>query len=718
MKQNIKKKKLITSALPYVNNVPHLGNIIGSVLSADVYARFCRARGYGTLYVCGTDEYGTATENRAREEGLTPRVICDKYNKIHSEIYSFFNIKFDIFGRTSTDKQREVSHLIFKALEKNNYISEHSSNRTYCDYDKMFLADRYVEGTCPKCDYEDARGDQCDKCGSLLEPENLISPKCKVCGKPPILKETKHLHLDLDKIEKKLEKWFEKQSKEGKWVNNALTTTQGWFTRGLASRPITRDLKWGVSVPKAGFEDKVFYVWFDAPIGYISITAKSDENWKEWWQNPDEVDLYQFMAKDNIPFHTVLFPATLMGTGQNWTLLHHINSTEYLNYEDTKFSKSRNIGVFGTDVKETAIPIDLWRFYLLAIRPEKNDTVFSWTDFFGKINFEFLDNIGNLVNRVLVYLVKNFDSEIVDGPLSDYQETFVNECKDKINEITENLEAVKLRDGLRLILLLSKNGNKFFQDSEPWARIKTDREEVQTTITILVYLIKNLAILLSPYIPETSKRLFDMLKYPKEITSNNIWETVTEFKGLKRHKIGIPEILYKKLDMKDAEKWRKKYSGDFMDFSVLNIRVGLIVDVQSHPNAEHLYVLKVDIGEKSPRTVCAGLTKYFETSDLLNRKVLLLTNLKKVNLSGVESEGMILTAEKKKKLELYELNGFNIGDIVQSNNSSPNKNEIDIDIFKKVELSVKDKILLWDETPLLIKNKKITTLNIVNGKVR
>ncbi len=717
MKNEI-KKKLITSALPYVNNVPHLGNIIGCVLSADVYARFCRARGYDTLYVCGTDEYGTATENKAREEGLTPQEICDKYHKIHSEIYDFFNIKFDIFGRTSTNTQKDISHLIFKDLEKNGYISEHSSKRTYCAFDKMFLADRYVEGICPKCGYEEARGDQCDKCQSLLEPEDLKEPKCKVCGKEPELKETTHLHLDLDKISPELEKWFKEQSKRGEWTNNALTTTEGWFKRGLSSRPITRDLKWGVPVPRPGFENKVFYVWFDAPIGYISITAHSRDDWKDWWQNPEDINLYQFMAKDNIPFHTVLFPASLIGTKKPWTLLHHVNSTEYLNYEDTKFSKSRNVGVFGSDVKTTGIPIDLWRFYLLSIRPEKNDSVFSWTDFFGKINFEFLDNIGNLVNRGLVYLEKNFDGEIVDLELKDYQNEFVRDCTEKINEITEALENIKLRDGLRLILLLSKAGNKFFQDAEPWAKIKTDRKEVHATLTILTYLIKNLAILLSPYIPETSERLFKMLNYPDDLYSFKIWDSVTEFKGLKKHKIGKPEILYKKLDLKDAEKWKKKFSGNFLDFSVLNIKIGKIIEIESHPNASHLYVLKVDIGEDKPRTICAGLTKFFKPEYLLNRKVLVLTNLKKANLSGVDSEGMVLTAEKRKKVELFELENSSIGENLIAEGQTPNKNQIDIEILKKVELSVKENTLLWEETPLLINGKEVKTININNGKVR
>jgi methionyl-tRNA synthetase len=555
-------KRLITSALPYVNNVPHLGNIIGCVLSADVFARYCRSRGYETLYICGTDEYGTATENKAREEGLTPGEICDKYHAIHSEIYKEFNISFDAFGRTSTEEQTRIAQSIFKDLDKNGYISEHTSERTFCNHDGMFLADRYVEGICPRCGFENAGGDQCDQCGALLEPENLVNPKCKICGHIPVLKSTTHLHLDMDKLQEKVETWFKKQSIKGSWTHNALTTTKSWLEKGLSSRPITRDLKWGIPVPKPGFEGKVFYVWFDAPIGYISITAKAIPGWEKWWLNPGEVQLYQFMAKDNIPFHTVLFPASLIGTGHQWTLLHHINSTEYLNYEDSKFSKSRGIGVFGTDVKKTGIPIDLWRFYLLAIRPEKNDTFFSWSDFFGKVNFELIDNIGNLINRVLVYIKKNFNGEIRDHSLSATQKEFISNCRKQVEKITRAMEESKLREALRLILLLSKSGNKFFQDSEPWAKIKKDREEVHATTSILIYLIRNIAILVEPFMPDTAKRIFKMLNLIIDPEKDSLWKSASVFKGLNEHFIGTPEILYKKLDPKDAEKWRKRFSGD------------------------------------------------------------------------------------------------------------------------------------------------------------
>lgn len=339
----MKKKRLITSALPYVNNVPHLGNLI-QVLSADVFARYCRSAGYETLYVCGTDEYGTATETRALEEGISPKELCDRFHAIHTEIYEWFEIQFDKWGRTSTPEHTRITQDIFLKLDRNGYIKERTIQQLYSEKSDMFLADRYVRGTCPHCGYEDARGDQCEHCGKLLDPTELIDPRSAIDGSTPVLRETKHLYLDLPALLPKLKAWMEKASVEGRWATNAIRMTESWIRDGLRERCITRDLKWGVPVPKPGYENKVFYVWFDAPIGYISITATYTDRWEEWWKNPDEVELYQFIGKDNIPFHTVIFPSTLLGTGEEWTLLKTMSSTEYLNYESGKFSKSRGWG--------------------------------------------------------------------------------------------------------------------------------------------------------------------------------------------------------------------------------------------------------------------------------------------------------------------------------------------------------------------------------------
>ncbi|MBO4409475.1 MAG: methionine--tRNA ligase, partial [Spirochaetales bacterium] len=357
------KKRLITCALPYVNNIPHLGNLT-QVLSADVFARFCRLRGYETMYICGTDEYGTATETRAAKEGVSPRELCDRFHAIHRDIYKWFDIQFDYFGRTSTQKQTEIVQDIFRRCDENGFITEKETEQLYCPKCDRFLADRFVEGTCPHCGSPDARGDQCDSCQTLLDPTELINPRCMVCGTTPVIRKTKHLYLDLPRILPQLEKWIDETSEKGFWAKNAIQVTKSWLRDGLKERCITRDLKWGIPVPKPGYENKVFYVWFDAPIGYVSITANLTDEWRKWWFDPENTDLFQFIGKDNIPFHTVVFPATQLATGQNWTMLHHMSSTEYLNYEGGKFSKSKGIGVFGNDVQETGIPADVWRFYM------------------------------------------------------------------------------------------------------------------------------------------------------------------------------------------------------------------------------------------------------------------------------------------------------------------------------------------------------------------
>ncbi len=715
-------KTLITSALPYVNNVPHLGNIIGCVLSADVYARFCRARGYETLYVCGTDEYGTATETKAREEGLTPEQVCDKYHVIHKAIYEDFNISFDLFGRTSTEEQTRIAQGIFNDLDTRGLITEQKTNRTYCEKCEMFLADRYVEGTCPHCGYDDARGDQCDSCGKLLEPENLLKPRCKVCNGTPVLKETAHLYLALDQLQEQLSEWAASSWQTGKWANNAIQTTQGWLKRGLQPRPITRDLTWGIPVPKPGYEKKVFYVWFDAPIGYISITATGLENWRQWWQAPEDVRLYQFMAKDNIPFHTVIFPASLLGTGKPWTLLHHINSTEYLNYEDTKFSKSRDIGVFGDDVKKTGIPIDLWRFYLLRIRPEKSDSVFSWQDFFEKVNGEFTDNIGNLVNRTLVYLRKNFEGELKDLPLPETHQAFVSACQKDFSELTTTLDNLQLREGIYIILSLGDRGNKFFQDMAPWDKIKTDPDHAHATVSLLTYLVKNLAVALEPYMPETAERILKMMGLCPE-TSNKIqprgnWEDLGSFQGLDNHRIGKPKILYQRLDLKLAEKYRKKFSGEQPDFGLFKLQVGQIKEVKNHPDAEHLYHLTIDLAEKETRSVVAGLVKHYTPEDLMDRKVLVLANLKAVELRGIRSAGMVLVCEKRNKMELIDTTSFAVGELAAVSEQKADHPEITIEQFKNAPLRVVNGSLMFDDQPCTIDGAPVVTSVVKNGKVR
>ncbi|EPS72788.1 hypothetical protein M569_01969, partial [Genlisea aurea] len=467
-----KRNVLITSALPYVNNVPHLGNIIGCVLSADVFARYCRNRGHNTLYICGTDEYGTATETKAMEEGCSPKEICDKYHAIHRDIYKWFDISFDEFGRTSSPKQTEICQSIFKKLLENNWLSENTMQQLYCDTCKKFLADRLVEGSCPTpgCNYDSARGDQCEKCGKLLNPTELVQPKCKVCRNTPHVRDTNHLFLELPLLKGKLEEYISNMSVTGGWSQNAIQATNAWLREGLKQRCITRDLKWGVPVPHERFREKVFYVWFDAPIGYVSITACHTPEWEKWWKDPENVELFQFMGKDNVPFHTVMFPSTLIGTGEKWTLMKTISVTEYLNYEAGKFSKSKGIGVFGNDVKDTKLPVEVWRYYLLTNRPEVSDTLFTWADLQAKLNSELLSNLGNFVNRVLSFIAKEtgsgYGSIIPDAPEA-HSHPLTKALGDKIGDYVEQyieaMEKVKLKQALKIAMTVSGEGNAYLQ---------------------------------------------------------------------------------------------------------------------------------------------------------------------------------------------------------------------------------------------------------------
>ena len=555
---------LITSALPYVNNVPHLGNIIGCVLSADCFARFCRLRQDNIIYVCGTDEYGTATETKAIAENTTANMICNKYHEIHSNVYKAFNISFDYFGRTSTPSQTEIVHELFWDLEKNGNISRESVEQLYCDACQRFLADRFVEGTCPHvgCGYDDARGDQCDSCGKLVNAADLIKPRCKLCSAAPRIKSSDHLFIDLPKIEPELRKWFSVSSK--RWSHNAGTICNSWLRDGLLPRCITRDLKWGVPVPLEGYQDKVFYVWFDAPIGYISITKEYTKDWEKWWKSPDDVQLYQFMAKDNVPFHGIIFPCTLTGSPKPWTRVTNLEATEYLNYEDGKFSKSRGVGVFGDEAMSLGIPSDVWRFYLLYIRPESQDTAFAWADLQMKNNTELLNNLGNFVNRSLKFVSQFYNGVVPEASPNQADFTMMAAVNLELKNYTTALSNVKLRDGIRYILAITKIGNQYIQDNEPYKLIKPNRSDDDkkrgaTVIAVSVNLVHLVAILLEPYMPDTSTKILGFLNLP----------TAAEFCLPSKlcccvkpgNKVTEPVPLIKKITDEEVQDWQKRFRG-------------------------------------------------------------------------------------------------------------------------------------------------------------
>ncbi|XP_044299033.1 methionine--tRNA ligase, cytoplasmic isoform X1 [Varanus komodoensis] len=555
------KNVLITSALPYVNNVPHLGNIIGCVLSADTFARYCRLRNWNTLYICGSDEYGTATETKAMEEGLTPQQICDKYYAVHAQIYQWFNISFDFFGRTSTPQQTTIAQGIFQRLLEHNYLVTQTVDQLKCEKCARFLADRFVEGICPFCNYEEARGDQCDKCGKLINATELKKPVCKICQETPVVKSSEHLFLDLPKLEDSLEQWLAQSQSTGDWTPNSRYIARSWIRDGLKPRCITRDLKWGTPVPLDGFRDKVFYVWFDAPIGYLSITANYTDQWEKWWKNPEQVQLYNFMAKDNVPFHSVVFPCSLLGTGENYTLVNHLIATEYLNYEDGKFSKSRGVGVFGDMAKDTGIPADIWRFYLLYLRPENQDSSFSWSDLMIKNNSELLNILGNFINRAGSFVCKFFGGRVPTMELSQDDKCLLAHITLELRQYNQLLEKVKIRDALRSILNIARCGNQYLQVNEPWKRIKgsdADKKRASTVIGVAVNIASLLSVILQPYMPTMSATIQEQLCVSAHcnVVTNDFVCTLPA-----GHQIGTVSPLFQKLETEHIENLRKRFGG-------------------------------------------------------------------------------------------------------------------------------------------------------------
>jgi methionyl-tRNA synthetase len=768
-------RRLITSALPYVNNIPHLGNLI-QVLSADVFARFCRNRGYETLYVCGTDEYGTATETKALEEKKTPRELCDYYHAIHEDIYKWFNIKFDNFGRTSTPQQTEITQQMFLDLDKNGFIKEHTSKQLYCPECQRFLADRYVRGTCPKCGYDDARGDQCEHCGTLLDPTQLVNPRCSSCGHTPEIRETKHLYIDLPEIQKKYQPWMDETSVKGKWSVNSLQMTKAWIRDGLQERAITRDLKWGIPVPKDGYENKVFYVWFDAPIGYISITkaladrlikeGKKSFDWKSWWcpseseeaKGKEHVDLFQFIGKDNIPFHTVIFPSTLIGSGHDWTKLYHMSSTEYLNYEDGKFSKSKGTGVFGSDAKESGIKADAWRFYIFYNRPEKADTQFTWKDFQEKYNGELIGNLGNLVNRTLLFVSKYYDGVIPSGTKDEELWAQVKEHEEKI---INYLEWADLKDAFHEIFAISDIANKAFQAAEPWKTRTTEPEKAQNLIYNLCYLIKDLMIMAQPYLPQYSQKVMSF--FGKSIADGCIGEEATQgsytwadlgnLEGLSN--VGPTEVYFTPLDNKTTDAYKARYAGaqnerkenkaaspkakakeeedeilpeneqaPFFNKTIA-LKVAKIVSVERNPESDKLYVEHLDDGSGQDRVIQSGLVPYLKPEELLGKHIILADNLKARKMRGIESRGMLLAADYndadgKECVEVIEAPWATPGTpvILEGADVSFAKPEvIEADDFFKIEINVKDKCVVIGGKKVITDGRALTTEFTVNGGV-
>lgn len=562
-------KILITSALPYVNGVPHLGHLVGCLLPSDVYARYMRMMGHEVLYVCGTDEHGTPSEVGAAKEGMDVADYCLKYHNRHKEAYDAFNLSFDYFGRTSSEQNREITYHIFEQLDKNGLIEEESIKQIFSIDDNRFLPDRYVTGTCPHCGYDKARGDQCENCTKVLDPTELINPRSTISGSTNLeVRETKHLFLNLPKLEKQLAEWV--KSKEPFWPDVAYSIAQKWLKEGLRPRCITRDLKWGFPVPKKGFEDKVFYVWFDAPIGYLGITKQwadekpGERNWKDWWLDAKDVYYVQFMGKDNVPFHSISFPATLLGTGENWTKVDYLKGMSYLTFEGGKFSKSEQRGVFAEDaVKE--FPADYWRYWLISNAPEASDSSFTFDLFAGVVNKDLNGVLGNFVSRVMKMTASKIGAEVpAGGEMTEVEEKLIADLQEKADNYCKYMEGLEFKKAMNELRAIWVDGNNYISVTEPWTVIKTDPARAAAILRVCLNLIRIYALLSAPVMPETSAKIlakFDLNAADMPVLKG--FNAAKEIEALQPgHKFEVGDTLFERIAPEKTEELKAKYGSD------------------------------------------------------------------------------------------------------------------------------------------------------------
>lgn len=562
-------KILITSALPYVNGVPHLGHLVGCLLPSDVYARYMRMMGHEVLYVCGTDEHGTPSEVGAAKEGMDVADYCLKYHNRHKEAYDAFNLSFDYFGRTSSEQNREITYHIFEQLDKNGLIEEESIKQIFSIDDNRFLPDRYVTGTCPHCGYDKARGDQCENCTKVLDPTELINPRSTISGSTNLeVRETKHLFLNLPKLEKQLAEWV--KSKEPFWPDVAYSIAQKWLKEGLRPRCITRDLKWGFPVPKKGFEDKVFYVWFDAPIGYLGITKQwadekpGERSWRDWWLDAKDVYYVQFMGKDNVPFHSISFPATLLGTGENWTKVDYLKGMSYLTFEGGKFSKSEQRGVFAEDaVKE--FPADYWRYWLISNAPEASDSSFTFDLFAGVVNKDLNGVLGNFVSRVMKMTASKIGAEVpAGGEMTEVEEKLIADLQEKADNYCKYMEGLEFKKAMNELRAIWVDGNNYISVTEPWTVIKTDPARAAAILRVCLNLIRIYALLSAPVMPETSAKI--LAKFGLNAADMPVlkgFNAAKEIEALQPgHKFEVGDALFERIAPEKTEELKAKYGSD------------------------------------------------------------------------------------------------------------------------------------------------------------
>lgn len=650
-------RTLVTAALPYANGGVHIGHLAGVYVPADIYVRYLRLKKREVLFICGSDEHGVPVTIRARKEGCTPQEVVDRYNKIIRESFEGFGISFDFFGRTTSEVHKKTASDFFRTLYDKGEFVEQESEQYYDEEAHTFLADRYITGECPHCHAEGAYGDQCEKCGTALSPTELINPRSTVSGSKPVLRKTKHWYLPLDKHQQWLEPWITKEHTE--WRTNVMGQCKSWFDMGLKPRAVSRDLEWGIPVPVEGADGKVLYVWFDAPIGYISNTKELLPNdWEKWWKS-DDTRLIHFIGKDNIVFHCIVFPAMLKAEG-SYILPDNVPANEFLNLEDDKISTSRNWAVWLDEyLRDLPGKQDVLRYVLTANAPETKDNNFTWKDFQARNNNELVAVYGNFVNRALQLTKKYYDGVVpAAGELTDYDRQTIAEFKDVKAEVERLIENFRFRDAQKEAMNLARIGNKYLADSEPWKVIKTDPERVKTVLNLSLQLVANLAIAFEPFLPFSSQKLRVMLNMD-EVEWDRLGATDLLPKG---HVLGAPALLFEKiedsvveaqvqklLDTKKANEAANfkaapvKETIPFEQFEGLDIRVGKVIECEKVKKSKKLLKFLIADGAEN-RTIVSGIAQYYDPEQLIGKQVCYIANLAPRTINGIESQGMILSA--------------------------------------------------------------------------
>ena len=653
------KRYLITSALPYANGPVHIGHLAGVYVPSDIYTRYLRLKGYDVISVCGSDEHGVPITIKARKEGITPQQVVDRYHEIIEKSFRRLGMSFDIYSRTSSPTHRVTASEFFRKLYDEGKFIEQTTEQFYDEEAQTFLADRYIIGTCPHCQNEKAYGDQCEKCGSTLSSNELINPRSAVSGAVPVKRETKHWYLPLDQYEQFLREWILEGHKE--WKSNVYGQCKSWLDLGLQPRAVSRDLDWGIPVPVEGAEGKVLYVWFDAPIGYISATKDLTPDWEKYWKSED-TKMVHFIGKDNIVFHCIVFPSMLKAHG-DYILPENVPANEFLNLEGEKISTSQNWAVWLHEyLDEFPGKEDVLRYVLCANAPETKDNDFTWKDFQSRNNSELVAVLGNFVNRALVLTQKYYNGVVPErGALTEYDEATIEELQKIKTSLERNIEHYHFREALKDAMAYSRIGNKYLADTEPWKVVKTDPERVKTILNIALQITANTAIAIEPFMPFSAEKMLKMLAVDKFG-----WEQLGSMELVAAgHTIGQAELLFEKieddviqkqLDKLEASRRAKleaeaaqnvtaqKEEVSFDDFQKMDIRVSTILAAEKVAKTKKLLKLTIDTGIDK-RTIVSGIAEYYTPESLVGRQVLVLANLAPREIKGIESRGMILMAE-------------------------------------------------------------------------